>query len=82
MTAILAIITSFFIFVVVYLTITAVLCVTSWWLKRRGAGESAMQSIEEIEHRMDHIKDKVFVIALILTFFVITPFVIIVWVMP
>ena len=41
-----------------------------------------MQSIEEIEHRMDHIKDKVFVIALILTFFVITPFVIIVWVMP
>ena len=82
MTAFFAIITCFFIFVVVYLAITTVLAVASWWLKRRADGEGAMKGVEEIERRMDRVKDRAFLIALILTFFVVTPFVVVLWVMP
>jgi len=82
MTAIFAIITFFFIFVVVYLAITTVLAASSWWLKRGAAGEGAKERIEEIDRRMDRVKEKAFLIAIVLTFFVVTPFVVILWLMP
>ena len=77
MTALFAIITFFFIFVVVYLTITTVLAVAAWWLKRCTSGESVEESVDEIDRRMDRIKDRAFIIALVLTFFIVTPFVVI-----
>lgn len=76
MTALFAIITFFFIFVVVYLAITVVLAITAWWLTRRALAKDAGESIHRIEQQMDRIKDKAFVIALVLTFFIITPFVV------
>ena len=82
MTALFAISTFFFIFVVVYLAITTVLAATSWCLKRRADGKGTEEGTEEIERRMDRVKDKAFLIALVLTFFVVTPFVIVLWVMP
>ena len=57
MTALFAIITFFFIFVVVYLTITTVLAVAAWWLKRCTSEESVGESVDEIDRRMDRIKD-------------------------
>lgn len=82
MTALFAIITFFFIFVLVYLAITTFLAAASWWLKRRTAGKGAKESIEDIERRIDRVKDKAFMIALVLTFFVVTPFVVVLWVIP
>ena len=79
MTALFAIITFFFIFVVVYLAIATLLALALWWLKRRACREGAIYSVDEIERRMDLFKDKAFLIALVLTFFVLTPFVVIVW---
>ncbi len=82
MTSLFAIIIFFFIFVVVYLAVTTLLALVSWWLKRRANREGAMHSVDEIERRMDLFKDKAFMIALVLTFFVITPYVVILWVIP
>jgi predicted PurR-regulated permease PerM len=78
MTALFAIITFFFIFVVVYLAVAAVLAVVTGWLKRRARRKGAGDKVLEIEQRMDRVKEKAFLIALVLTFFIITPFVVIV----
>jgi predicted MFS family arabinose efflux permease len=77
MTALFAIITFFFIFVVAYLAVATVLAVVTWWLKGRAAARDADARIQEIERKMDRVKEKAFVIALVLTFFVVTPFVVI-----
>lgn len=83
MTALFAIITFFFIFVVVYLAVATVLAVVTWWLKRRARRKGAGDKVLQIEQRMDRVKEKAFVIALVLTFFIITPFaVIVVFVRP
>jgi len=82
MISLFAIIAFFFIFVVVYLVITIALAMAGWWLKRREAREGAEYGVAEVERRMDLIKEKAFVIALVLTFFIITPFVVILWVIP
>jgi hypothetical protein len=78
MTALLAIITFFFIFVVVYLAVATVLAAVTWWLKHRARKNGAGEKVPRIEQRMDRVKEKAFVIALVLTFFIITPFVVIV----
>ncbi len=77
MTALLTIITFFFIFVVVYLAVAMVLAATTWVLKQRAAATDTDGRIHEIERKMDRIKEKAFVIALVLTFFIIAPFVVI-----
>ncbi len=83
MTALFAIITFFFIFVVFYLTIAMVLAAAAWVLKRRTSGADADERIREIERKMDRVKEKTFVIALVLTFFIVTPFaVILLFVIP
>jgi hypothetical protein len=83
MTALFAIITFFFIFVVVYLATAVVLAVVAWWLKRRAKLKGAVEGIHRVEQQMDRVKEKAFLIALVLTFFIITPFVVItVFVMP
>ena len=74
MTALFAIITFFFIFVLVYSSITAVMAVVTWGLMRQAAGKDEGRKKKDIEHRMDLIKDRVFIIALVLTFFIVTPF--------
>ena len=77
MTALFVIITFFFLFVVVYLAVATALAVVTWWLKRRAAARSVDARIQEIERKMDRIKEMAFVIALALTFFVVTPFAVI-----
>lgn len=77
MTALYAIITFFFIFVLLYLAISMVLAAAAWVLKRRAGGMDAHERIREIERRMDRVKEKVFVIALVLSFFIVTPFAVI-----
>jgi high-affinity Fe2+/Pb2+ permease len=77
MTALFAIITFFFIFVVVYFAVATVLAAVTWWLKRRAAARDADAGMREIERKMDGVKQKAFVIALVLTFFFVTPFAVI-----
>ena len=59
------------------LAITVVLAIAAWWLTRRALAKDAGESIHQIEQQMDRVKDKAFVIALVLTFFIITPFLVI-----
>ena len=66
----------------VYLAITTVLAVASWWLKHRLGRKGTDEGFAEIESRIDRLKEKAFLIALVLTFFVVTPFVVVLWVMP
>ena len=83
MTALFAIVTFFFIFVIAYLAVCMVLAAATWVLKHHAAATGADERIYEIERKMDRIKEKAFVIALVLTFFIIAPFVVItVFVMP
>lgn len=77
MTAIFTIITFFFIFVLVFLAISAALSVGAWWMGRHAAREENPESTKEIERKIDRIKDKAFMISIILTFFFVTPFVVI-----
>lgn len=76
MTTLFAIITFFFIFVLVYLIISVGLAVAAWWMTRRGDEQNGAQKILEIEEKIDAIKEKAFYIALVLTFFFVTPFVV------
>ena len=78
MTALFAIITFFFIFVVVYLAIAIFLATAAWVLKRRAAAPDRGESVLEFERKMDRVKEKAFVIALVLTFFIVTPFAVII----
>ena len=80
MTALFAIVTFFFIFFITYLAVAMVLAAATWVLKHRAAAtdtDERIHEIEEIERKMDRVKEKAFVIALVLTFFVVTPFAVI-----
>ena len=77
MTALFTVITFFFIFVLVYLAISVALTCASWWMKRRAAKGKTKESIVAIEGKIDRHKDKAFMISMVLTFFFVTPFVVI-----
>lgn len=76
MTALFAIITFFFIFVVVYLAISVVLAVAAWWMSRSAGRQNGTATDGKIELKIDRLKEKAFFIAIILTFFFVTPFVV------
>jgi len=77
MTALIAVATFFLIYVIVFIVISAVLSAAAWWMGRRAAKTSHAQSAAEIERKLDQLKDKAFVVSIILTFFIVTPFVVI-----
>lgn len=77
MTTLYTIITFFFIFVLAYFSISVSLGLAGWWMTRRSAKQNNPQKIEEIERKIDSLKEKAFLIAIILTFFFVTPFVVI-----
>lgn len=77
MTALFTVITFFFIFIVVYLAISVVLTLSSWWMVRQAAKRKKKEAVAVIEGKIDRLKDKAFVISLVLTFFFVTPFVVI-----
>jgi hypothetical protein len=77
MTAIFTVITFFFIFVLVFLAISIALTMVGWWMARRAAKGKTKESIAAIEGKVDRLKDKAFVISIVLTFFFVTPFVVI-----
>lgn len=77
MTALIAIITFFFIFVLVYLTIAVALAVAQWWMARSAAGAKETLRVQEIGLKIDRAKEKAFVVSIVVTFFFVTPFVVI-----
>lgn len=77
MTALLAIITFFFIHVLLYVAISAVLAVAAWWMVRQAANAKNTDRMREIEGFIDKTKERAFIISLALTFFFIAPFVVI-----
>lgn len=77
MTALYTVITFFFIFVLVYLAISMALTGANWWMARRAAKGITEESITTINAKIDRLKDKAFVVSIVLTFFVVTPFVVI-----
>ena len=77
MTALLAIITFFFIHVLLYVAISAVLAAAAWWMGRQAAKAKNTDRMREIEGFIDKTKERAFIISLALTFFFIAPFVVI-----
>lgn len=77
MIALFTVITFFFIFVLVYLTISVALSLASGWMARRAAKGKNKERKAAIEARVDRLKDRAFVISIVLTFFFVTPFVVI-----
>ncbi len=83
MTALIAIITFFFLFVLVYVAVSVALSLAGWWMARPAAKAKETARLQEIGQMIDRAKDKAFVVSIILTFFFITPFVVIyVFVLP
>ena len=77
MTALFAIITFFFIFVLVYTAITAALTAAAWWAERRTRSRDDTVKTQQIGEKVDRLKEKVFLVSMIITFFFVTPFVVI-----
>lgn len=77
MTALFTVITFFFIFVLVYLVISVALTLVGWWMARQVAKGITKESMAAIDGKIDRLKDKAFVISIVLTFFFVTPFVVI-----
>lgn len=70
MTALFAIVIFLFINVLVYVMFCAVLAAVGWWMTHRA------DKAPDVETKLDRIKDKAFVLSVIVTFFFITPFVV------
>jgi predicted MFS family arabinose efflux permease len=52
------------------------LSAAAWWMGRQAKRSNDAQSVKEVERKIDRLKDKAFYISLVLTFFIITPFVV------
>jgi hypothetical protein len=77
MTALIAIITFFFIFVLVYVAVSFALVLAGWWMARPAARAKETVRLQEIRQKIDRAKEKAFVVSMVLTFFFVTPFVVI-----
>jgi hypothetical protein len=77
MTALFAIATFFFIFVLVYVAVSVSLVLVGWWMARPVVRARDAVRLREIEQRIDRAKEKAFIVSIVLTFFCVTPFVVI-----
>jgi hypothetical protein len=74
MVALSTIVIFFFILVVVYPAVVGILVFTGWIKKRRVNPNDAGTRAAQIDEATDRLKNRLFIISLILAFFVIAPF--------
>ncbi len=75
MIALSTIVIFFFVLVVIYPLAVALLVTAGWVKKRRGIQNSAeSQTANQIDDTIDRLKNRLFIISIIIAFFVIAPF--------
>jgi len=75
MIALSTIVIFFFVLVVIYPVAVALLVSAGWVKKRRGAQNSAESpTADQIDATIDRLKNRLFIISIIIAFFVIAPF--------
>jgi len=64
----------FTVLAVIYPAATTVLALLTWLRKRRIQAEDRRELLERIDKSTDKLKDQLFIISIVVTFFVIAPF--------
>lgn len=64
----------FTVLAVIYPAATTVLALLTWLRKRRIQAEDRRELLEQIDESTDKLKDQLFIISIVVTFFVIAPF--------
>ena len=79
MTALMSVVFFFFVLLVIYPAAAAAVTLYGWLKKRRMLqNQSGGAMLEQIEDRTDRLKNRWFIISLVLAFFVIAPFLVLV----
>ncbi len=75
MAALMTIVLFFFILLILYICASSAVVLSAWLLKRRATRSGAGRlSMAEIDETTDRLKNRWFIISIVLAFFVIAPF--------
>jgi hypothetical protein len=83
MIAITNVVAFFAVMALVYPAATLVLTILVWLRKRRSMQDGDRRALlERIDKSTDRLKDQLFIISMVLAFFVVAPFMILLWIYP